>query len=802
MIDRKRAEELLREGEQKFRLLADSSADVFSLTDPENHRVLYISPAYEKLWGRTCESLYENSSSVFAGVHPDHLKRVLRAIANHSKTGEFDEEFRIVRPDGSIRWVWNRAFAVKNESGQTERIVGVAEDITERKEAKEALRATEERYRTLSELASDAFLAVHPDGQIIHANKAAADMLGYTVEELTGLHGADDIIAPEVFEGTERAWREQLEERGRFLVDTLWVRKDGSRVPVSVSGQPLVVGGQRQLVLIGRDITERERAEEALRASEEMTRTMFDTAAAGIVIADEHGILIEANRYLQEMFGYTEDEFRGMHISDLAHEDDVEACSKQFSELVLGNISRFEMTKRCLLKDGRVGWANIMFSAVRRPDHTFRFGLGMIVDITERKQAEEALGRRERQQAALADLGRLALSRVGRCSLMDSAVSMLCEVLAVDFAKVLQLLPDGKQLLLLSGIGWRDGLIGKAAVGAGKNSQAGFTLLSDEPVIVEDLPTETRFAGPPLLTEHGVVSGISVVIGSHEKPYGVLGTHTKSRRSFSKDDVNFVQAVANVIAAAIERESAEEALRESEDQFRAIFDTAPIGVAIANEHGILVETNGWLQEMFGYADDELRGMRISDLTHPDDVEPSANLFGDLVQGAGSRFQMDKRYLRKDGQVLWANVTISAVSGPDGKFRFGFAMIEDITERKQMEERLRKSREEVESRVELRMRSGGAYGLTFREFTVLHHVAAGKSDKEIGMELGISPLTAQKHVANILSKMEAVSRTEAGVRAEREGLLDELVPAHRRADGGPATPGREDEPPPHTIRRGP
>ena len=134
-----------------------------------------------------------------------------RAIANHSKTGEFDEEFRIVRPDGSIRWVWNRAFAVKNEFGQTERIVGVAEDITERKEAKEALRATEERYRTLYELASDAFLAVHPDGQIIHANKAAADMLGYTVEELTGLHGADDIIAPEVFAGTDRAWREQLE---------------------------------------------------------------------------------------------------------------------------------------------------------------------------------------------------------------------------------------------------------------------------------------------------------------------------------------------------------------------------------------------------------------------------------------------------------------------------------------------------------------------------------------------------------------------------------------------------------------
>lgn len=100
-----------------------------------------------------------------------------------------------------------------------------------------------------------------------------------------------------------------------------------------------------------------------------------------------------------------------------------------------------------------------------------------------------------------------------------------------------------------------------------------------------------------------------------------------------------------------------------------------------------------------------------------------------------------------------------------------------------------------------MRSGGAYGLTFREFTVLHHVAAGRSDKEIGLELGISPLTVGKHVANILSKMEAVSRTEAGVRAEREGLLDELVPVSRRASDDP-TPGSEDKPPRHMIRRGP
>ncbi len=96
---------------------------------------------------------------------------------------------------------------------------------------------------------------------------------------------------------------------------------------------------------------------------------------------------------------------------------------------------------------------------------------------------------------------------------------------------------------------------------------------------------------------------------------------------------------------------------------------------------------------------------------------------------------------------------------------------DISERKRMEEALQKAREELEGRVERQMLGRNQYRLTFRELTVLHLVAAGKSDKEIGLELGISPLTASKHVSNILAKMSVASRTEASVRAVKEGLLD-------------------------------
>jgi DNA-binding NarL/FixJ family response regulator len=129
-----------------------------------------------------------------------------------------------------------------------------------------------------------------------------------------------------------------------------------------------------------------------------------------------------------------------------------------------------------------------------------------------------------------------------------------------------------------------------------------------------------------------------------------------------------------------------------------------------------------------------------------------------------------RKVRKDGSLLWVKETARAVRAPDGGMVV-LIVCEDITERRRAEEAVQEAREELESRVERQMQRGNAYGLSFRELTVLNLVAAGKSDKEIAGLLGISLGTASKHTGNILGKMGASSRTEAGVRAVREGLLD-------------------------------
>lgn len=184
----------------------------------------------------------------------------------------------------------------------------------------------------------------------------------------------------------------------------------------------------------------------------------------------------------------------------------------------------------------------------------------------------EELRTRLHQQAIIADLGLDALAGADLQSLMDRAVVEVAGSLEVDYCKVLELLPDGENLLLRAGVGWREGLVGSATVGTDLDSQAGYTLKSSEPVIVRDLASEDRFRGPALLVEHGVVSGMSVVIHRPGGVFGVLGTHARHARTFSRHDVHFIQAIANVLGQAVERKRGEEARTRAEEALQRAKD--------------------------------------------------------------------------------------------------------------------------------------------------------------------------------------------------------------------------------------
>ena len=150
ITERVRAEEALRESEERFRELAENIDEVFWISDLENSQMIYVSAAYERIWGLSRESLYASPKSWTEAIHPEDKGRVVATIANHHLQASHDLSYRIVRPDGSIRWIRDRGFPVHDESGNIVRIAGISEDVTESKEPEEALRQANEQLHLLS----------------------------------------------------------------------------------------------------------------------------------------------------------------------------------------------------------------------------------------------------------------------------------------------------------------------------------------------------------------------------------------------------------------------------------------------------------------------------------------------------------------------------------------------------------------------------------------------------------------------------------------------------------------------------
>src|SRR6266581_2277378 len=218
---------------------------------------------------------------------------------------------------------------------------------------------------------------------------------------------------------------------------------------------------------------------------------------------------------------------------------------------------------------------------------------------TRLSRTEATLRSTARQQEAVAHLGQQALAGAPVQDLMDAAVTLAARVLEVEFGSVLELRPESRTLLLRAGVGWGDK--SRVIIPADADSHAGYTLRGAGPVVVEDLATDTRFGSAPLLAPHGVVSSLSVLIHGKDRPFGILGAHSAQRRDFTIHDTHFLQALANVLATAIDRTATEEALRRSEEHFRSLIENASDIVTIVGDNGVFRYASPSVERVLGYA---------------------------------------------------------------------------------------------------------------------------------------------------------------------------------------------------------
>jgi PAS domain S-box-containing protein len=301
---------------------------------------------------------------------------------------------------------------------------------------------------------------------------------------------------------------------------------------------------------------------------------LFDLAPVCLLVLDRGGRIARANRQAEATFGHSRGGLLGLPLAAVIAGDAREAGAALLAaapggppvELVARRADGGEFPLE-VRAGGPCGEAGSVILAAR--------------DLTAVRREEEALRDRARQQALVAELGRRALTGIELGQLMDEAVALLATDLGVEYVNLLELLPDGTAVFR-AGVGWRPGLVGGATVELAGGTPAGRVVRDQAPVLIEDLRTDPRFDGPSAAREHGAVSSLTVPLYGQARPLGVLGAHSARPRPFPAADVHFVQAVANVVATAIERHRDEERLRERQmvraEQMAAIGQVAA-GVA-------------------------------------------------------------------------------------------------------------------------------------------------------------------------------------------------------------------------------
>lgn len=297
----------------------------------------------------------------------------------------------------------------------------------------------------------------------------------------------------------------------------------------------------------------REKIEQLEQAHDDL-QNFFASTKIATVFLDDRLCIKRFTPAARELLGI-DDIDTGRYVGDFAREllqNDLE----QEAKTVLEHLST--TSRELHIGEGR--WIARQVLPYRTEHRRIEGVVVTFVDITDLKTATERLGLRERQQSVIARIGLHALRDSNLQAFMDQVVRDAQQTLNTDYCKVLEVQPGGKNLLLRAGVGWKPGLVGNTYVGAGPDSQSGYTLESSQPVIVDDLAKEKRFTPATLFTEHGVVSGLSCIIGDTENPYGVIGAHTRQRRHFTLEDINFLQAVAGVLSSAIARHQARKRL--------------------------------------------------------------------------------------------------------------------------------------------------------------------------------------------------------------------------------------------------
>jgi len=404
--------------------------------------------------------------------------------------------------------------------------------------------------------------------------------------------------------------RRELETLVQYMGSGVWQSGEIREIKLSPNS-PLELL-QQAVGEIARDMHEvlSKQKEQEMRLS-----AITETARDAVVMIDSSGNVTFWNPAAEEIFGYSGDEVIGRNFHRLMAPERYRNLHRRafarFRETGKGEALNQTVELEGLHKDGREIPIELSLSAVKMNNEWH--AVGIMRNITVRKLTEERINVHALQQAEVARFGQQALAGMKEEEVFEQAARLVAAVLKTEYSELLEHIPDEGRLVLRAGIGWKKGWVGKGSVPDGPGSQGGFTLLQNAPLIIDDISRETRFAPAKLITEHHVVGGMTVSIPGENRPFGVLGVYSRGQRHFTDEDAHFLEAVANILTAAIQRSRREREIVESHRQTETILNAIQSGVVVIDRHSHeILEVNPAAVRMIGRDKKDIIGHECHD----------------------------------------------------------------------------------------------------------------------------------------------------------------------------------------------
>jgi PAS domain S-box-containing protein len=644
ITDRKQAEIALRENEEKYRSLLDNASDAIFLADMEGY-LLEANRKAEELLGYSKEEIL--GTHIFR-IHPAEVFGKIKDTFNEiaTKGSGSVNDVSILRKDGKIIPVDITGSLIERDG--TKVLQGFFRDITERKHAEGKLRESEEKFRKVFYTSPDVVSINRlEDGMYISINPGFTRIMGYTEEDIIGKTSIECNIWDNV-EDRQRLIVGLKKDEDVINLEAAFRTKGGEIRYGLVSGSVIDLNGVPHILGIVRDITDRKRVEEVLRESEEKYRAIIENMQEGYHEVDIKGNFTFFNESMRKIIGYEREELLGMNNRQYADEENTRKVYQRYNQVYRTGepVKNFEW--QIIRKDGDRRDIEVSISLTRDAEgHPIGFR-GIVRDNTERRRAEDNLRQSEEQYRTLIETTQdliYTTDRKGFLTYLNPTIERALgytpnELKGASFAQIVA--PDHIDRL-------RDFF---------RRSLKGESI----PVYEVDL---IRKDGTKLPVEFNVTT----LFDKEGKPTGRYG--------IGRD--------------ITERKRVEEELKQSEDRYRSIFENTQEGIFRSIPEGRITMANPAMAKMFGYASPEEFMTSITDTARQIYVNPEERTkIKKIIEDQGSVRNYETQLRRKDGSTFWVSMTMQAVRDEKGQVLYYEGMDEDITERKESADRMRKA----------------------------------------------------------------------------------------------------------------